>query len=424
MPAFRQFIKRRSPALIKDVVKGVRKAFAAPPLEDLILHEYNVVMSSDRRPRVSLVIPDISAGSAFGGVTTSLDFLFALGKRSDADIRIVLDDFTKGIDRSVVDKRALSAGLNPEDIEIRPRNALTPTLEIRKNDIFLSHSWWTTLNINTVRPVQAAAFSCAIRPIIPLIQDYEPQFYIFSATHMMARLAFDMPSPYWAVFNSRELMDYFHAQGHRCDRSFLVEPRLSSAMRPLLNDPHPEKENILLVYGRPSIPRNCFPAVEKGLRRWVERYPEVLNWRVVSAGLPHRPISLGHGASLQSLGKLKIEDYGALLQKTAVGLSLMASPHPSYPPLEMAHFGVATVTNRYANKDLSRAHENIISVADIAPDTIADALALACGRFTADRKGGWSARSHMPAFLGSDDFACIEDLALALEQQVWNEGVA
>jgi hypothetical protein len=195
-------------------------------------------------------------------------------------------------------------------------------------------------------------------------------------------------------------------------------------MRPLLNAPHPAKENILLVYGRPSIPRNCFPAVEKGLRRWVERYPQFADWRVVSAGLPHRPISLGRGASLQSLGKLKIEDYGALLQKTAVGLSLMASPHPSYPPLEMAHFGVATVTNRYANKDLSRAHENIISVADIAPDTIADALALACGRFIADRSGGWSARSHMPAFLSSDNFACIEDLALALEQQVWNEGLA
>lgn len=420
MPAFRQFIKRLSPHFIKDAVKGVRKAFAAPPLEDLILHEYNVTLSDERRPRITLVIPDISARSAFGGVTTSLDFLFALGQRTGADIRIILDDFTRGVDRSVVDKRARSAGLEAEDVEITPRNALKPNLDLRRNDVFLSHSWWTTLNINTVRPIQATAFSCAARPIIPLIQDYEPQFYAFSATHMLARLAFDMPPPYWAVFNSTELMDYFHAQGHRCDRSFLVEPRLASAMRPLLKEAYPAKENILLVYGRPTIPRNCFPAVEKGLRRWVERYPQFAGWQVVSAGLPHRPIPLGRGASLRSLGKLKIEDYGALLQKTAVGLSLMASPHPSYPPLEMAHFGAVTITNRYANKDLSRAHDNIISVGDIRPDTIADALALACERFTADRDGGWAAKSHSPSFLGSDDFACIEDLAVSLEQ-VWNE---
>ena len=32
----------------------------------------------------------------------------------------------------------------------------------------------------------------------------------------------------------------------------------------------------------------------------------------------------------------------------------MLSPHPSYPPLEMAEAGVTTITNCYGGKDLRR----------------------------------------------------------------------
>ncbi|MNP72706.1 hypothetical protein D3C76_1693150 [compost metagenome] len=52
----------------------------------------------------------------------------------------------------------------------------------------------------------------------------------------------------------------------------------------------------------------------------------------------------------------------------------MISPHPSYPPLEMAHFGVKVLTNNYANKDLSKLHGNITSLENISPDVIAHTL--------------------------------------------------
>lgn len=38
---------------------------------------------------------------------------------------------------------------------------------------------------------------------------------------------------------------------------------------------------------------------------------------------------------------------------TYAGISLMSSPHPSYPPLEMSVFGIKVITNNYSNKDLS-----------------------------------------------------------------------
>ena len=100
---------------------------------------------------------------------------------------------------------------------------------------------------------------------------------------------------------------------------------------------------------------------------------------------------------------------------TAVGLSLMASPHPSYPPLEMAHFGLRTVTNGYTCKDLSRAHENIVSIPTILPDAIADALAAQCRAFIAEPDAGWRAKSMLPDYLSDEKYPFMGDLVAALE---------
>ncbi|MFZ3383392.1 MAG: hypothetical protein WA144_05655, partial [Candidatus Methanoperedens sp.] len=62
------------------------------------------------------------------------------------------------------------------------------------------------------------------------------------------------------------------------------------------------------------------------------------------------------------------------------GLSIMISPHPSYPPLEMASFGLEVVTNRFANKNLSEGSSSIISIQNLTPESIASALTDACNR--------------------------------------------
>lgn len=52
----------------------------------------------------------------------------------------------------------------------------------------------------------------------------------------------------------------------------------------------------------------------------------------------------------------------------------MLSPHPSYPPLDMATAGCVTITNNYADKDLTRRADNIISFDPVTPERLADAL--------------------------------------------------
>jgi hypothetical protein len=383
-----------------------------------VQHAYELDVDPNPNPRLTLVIPSVARKKAFGGVTTGIEIFLQSGKRAGMDLRILIDDFEDRQDRSLVDDMARSIGLDPHAIEILPRAARSPIVAVRRGDIFVAYNWWGALNIRALMEKQSEHFRDGLKPLLYLIQEYEPGFYPFSPAHMFARSAFDTPHRLWGIFNSHQLRDYFHAQGHRVEREYTFEPRLSRRLAPFLQSNRPVKQKRVLVYGRPGIPRNCFPSVISGLGVWAERHPEFKDWRISSAGLRHRPIEVGRDRRIESLGKLSLEDYARVLQTSAVGLSLMVSPHPSYPPLEMAHFGLRTITNSYANKDLSLAHENIISISDIAPATIAAALATACREFEAAPDAGWTRRSNMPEYLTENDLTFLDDLARDLRAEV------
>ena len=236
---------------------------------------------------------------------------------------------------------------------------------------------------------------------------------------MAARSAYQTGRDCWGIFNSGELHAFFRLQGHETAKTFVFEPRLSEALRPYLALGRSPKVKRLLVYGRPSIPRNCYPAVRDGLRLWARNYSDAAAWEVVSAGLPHAPVPLSPEKTMVSLGKLPLTEYAALLRESAVGLSLMASPHPSYPPLEMSHFSVKTVTNSYTCKNLSTSHQNIESLADIGAQSIANALAIACDGFQRDPEAGWTAVTGRPSFLETGPSPFLDDVAAALETEVW-----
>lgn len=419
MPQLRELIKRNMPTGLRNAVVGVRDMFAAPALEDIVMHDYALAPDDDTRPRLTLVIPSVDPLGAFGGVTTAIDIFLDIAHRTGAQPRIITDDFEKQLDRSVIDRRATAIGLDPAAVEIVRRNVEAPTIPVRSRDIFIAYNWYIALNVRTLIDKQAAHFGGPLRPFLYVIQDYEPLFYGLSSTHMLARLAFDPAQPCWGVFNSSQLHNFFDAQGHQLERSYVFEPKLPRGLRPALDAGPVKKAKRLLVYGRPVIPRNCFPAVEKGLRLWAERYPQFADWEVVSAGLTHKPVQIAPNRALNSLGKLPLDEYANLLRTTSVGLSLMASPHPSYPPFEMAHFGALTVTNRYANKDLGPVHDNFISIPDIDAPTIASALAQACERFEADPDIGWNGKSHMPSYVDPTEWTFLGELAADL-QKVWS----
>jgi len=415
MGRFRETLKRRLPRPAHELLIDLKARFAPAPLEEIKLHDYLPEEDPSSARRLTLVIPSLASRTLFGGVATGIELLFQIARRSDAAPRILVDDFDREIDRPFVDTAARRAGFEPGDVEIVPRTAEAQPVKVAKNETFVTYNWWIQLNIRAMLEARRARLGGPVRPTIYLIQEYEPLFYPMSSTHLFARAAFETKTGVWGVFNSSNLLEFFHRQGHAFEKEFLFEPTLSRSLRPHLLSGPTQKEKCVLVYGRPLIPRNCFSAVVAGLRAWAERYPQFADWRVVSAGYPHAPVALGGGRQMAALGKLSMDQYAERLRRAAVGLSLMASPHPSYPPLEMAHFGVRTLTNAYLSKDPAKAHDNIVSLQDIAPGTIADALARECAAFEEDPSAGWRARSHMPGYLGEDPYPFLDALAAELK---------
>lgn len=383
---FRQQLKQYLPPQIKAMFLQLRQSVAAPPIDDVVLAGFAVTRDDAARPRLTLVLPLLQKGSDFGGTATGIDIFarlaVALGAAGAVDVRVIISDVIAETDPSIVVSRAAKAGLAiaSDQIElVRSRNA---AIAVRANEIFMTYNWWTTLNFAQVRDAQAKLFGQPPRPMIWLMQDYEPAFMGFSSAHMLARAAYDTSEPLWGIVNSSNLAAYIEAVGHRLERRFLFEPVISEALRPYLDRvPVATRRKRVLVYGRPTVERNCFPALIRGLRRWVRDYPEYADWEIISAGVEHDPVDFGGGRKLTSVGKLSLDDYAEMLLSCSAGVSLMASPHPSYPPLEMAHFGVRTVTNGYVCKDLSTFHANITSIRSIAEAPLAAALAKACAQF-------------------------------------------
>lgn len=421
MGTMRERFKRFAPRPVHRAVAVARGLLDKPPQEGRTLHGYAVSRDPDDSPRLNLVIPTVAPAAAFGGVMTGVDVFLRLAAETGARARIILDDFDSNPDRSVVDGACRRIGLDPARVAIVPRRDDRPAVSVGARDVFIAYNWWTVLNIKEVVAAQAEAAGGRAAPYIYICQDFEPGFYSFSSTHLVAWRALKGEGQWWAIYNSSELAAYVGALGVSPAEQFVIEPTLSAGLRPFLPDGAVPRERRMLVYGRPGIPRNCFPAVLAGLRTWAATYKNAKQWDVVSAGAAHRPLALGNGIQLRAVGKLSLEDYAATLRGSAVGLSLMASPHPSYPPLEMAHFGVLTVTSDYAFKSLGTAHDNIVALDDIRAESIAAALTDVCERFEADPAIGARGRSHRPDYLAENPYPFMESLAAKLNE-VWHAG--
>ena len=375
------------------------------------------VADRGRGPRLNLLLPTLEPNRTFGGARTALDLFETLAdsfpRRRIVAFNPVSDAALAGLDGY----RLAAAQDDPPDerLVVAAPQGMETSFPVGPDDVFLATFWTTAeLAIRIVRR-QASEFGRPLRPFAYLVQDFEPGFYPWSAQSELARATYAGVVPTIAVINSGLLRDYLAAEDIRFAREFTFEPRLAIGLRGLLGElPRPRARRIV-VYGRPETPRNAFPLLVEGLRSWAGD-PAAAGWTVVSAGRPHPPVKLGPDLRLRSLGKLDLAAYGALLRESAIGLSLMISPHPSYPPLEMAHLGMLVLTNRFAMKDLSSWHENIASLGTLSAEAIASALSDLTARFDADRGGGDRARPLRDDYLaGGPLFPFAGEIAALLQ---------
>jgi len=339
--------------------------------------------SNHQGVRLNILIPSVQTEHVFGGIATALKFYEQLADEMGVKRRIITlnapvyeADLLRFPNYQIVspaddtdsDRQIISI----VDVEHIP-------FPVWKGDIFISTIWWSEIILKEIIKWQANAYHQDATRHLFFIQDFEPYFYPWSTRYLMAISAYHEDYPMIAVFNSQQLQEYFHLNGFCFSNEFCFDPIINSHLRSFLDTRTLyQKKKQIIIYGRPNTPRNAIELIIESLKLWTARMPDSSNWILLSMGEKHQDVQLGNGCTLRSQGKLPLEEYARLMMESYAGISLMVSPHPSYPPLEMSTFGVKTITNRFANKDLSSFNDNIISLQHCTTQSIASELVCLC----------------------------------------------
>lgn len=201
------------------------------------------------------------------------------------------------------------------------------------------------------------------------VQDWEPLFYpagtISAAVEATYRFGFH------AICNTTSLASSYSELGGKADF-------FNPAIDPLIF--HPEGRShrlsdepfVLVCYGRPGTPRNCFEVLSAALRELKRKYGTGID--IITAGAEWKPEDYQLGGVLRNLGLLPYADTGALYRNADAGLVAMATRHPSYLPFEWMACGTAVVTNRNPHTAWLLRHEENCLICELTQSDIVDAV--------------------------------------------------
>lgn len=329
---------------------------------------------------VVVITDSLGAGSLFGGVGTALVLAALLATRRQAGLRIV----TRGPSTSTIGFDSVLAAHNipfegKVDFVHAPPGA-NRSVPIGPKDLVLTTSWWTTKAMLGTVPLQQ---------ILYLLQEDERMFYPFGDDRLLCAQTLATPG-LRRVINSNLL--YRHLTDPRSGTPAIgdalwFEPAFPAyPRRPL--EPMGEKGRFFF-YARPLHARNLYwRGLEVMEHAILQGVLDPAQWDIYFVGSQLSKIELPGGTMPITVQDLAWKEYAALISTMDVGLSLMDTPHPSYPPLDLSASGAVVVTNRHGLKtDLSHYSRNIIC-ADVSVEglTAGIATAIALARNTDQRR--------------------------------------
>jgi len=348
--------------------------------------------------RVTLLMPGLEMARMTGGPNTALNLVARLREHGYplrfAATLAPLDDDPSKVQAHI----GRLAGADEEDVELVEVSKTIP-LDVAPDDIFVATSWPTAHIAERARRLtDASAF-------VYLIQDYEPGFYPFSTSYAMAAATYRMPMR--AIFNERLLLEHFiHERIGRFGDSAAAASGQWTSFEPAVDqslfhhEAHPPgRRRRVLFYARPRNERNGFDMGLRALRLAVAdgAFP-VEGWDIISIGADVPELELGRGQVLRPAGWMSYPDYARFIAGSDVMLSLMFSPHTSYPPLEMSATGGRVVTNVFSVKtaEALRSISPHLDAVEPDPDELAAALVRA-EHEASDEAPNWDAAFALPA---------------------------
>jgi glycosyltransferase involved in cell wall biosynthesis/SAM-dependent methyltransferase len=324
------------------------------------------VLSSS--PRLNVLLPGLAMKHMSGGPNTAIALGSALAARG-VGIRFVSTDAPVDNDSAPFwdhVKTLTRAHRLPPNMELVDAHDRSRPISIGANDLFMATAWWTAQQVKyAIRETHQKTF-------LYLIQDYEPLLHAASSQYALASETYELP--HVPIINTSLLRDFLASQkiGRFRDEAFaraalVFEPALDQSIFHPHEMPRPYQRRRLLFYARPTNGlRNLFELGVAALQKVIDEGvldPEL--WEFVGMGEQFAPVALGRGAVLRPAEWVNLEGYARQMRQSDVLLSLMLSPHPSYPPLEMAASGGVSVTTTFGTKTaerLSQLSRNIIGV--------------------------------------------------------------
>lgn len=329
--------------------------------------------------RYNLILPSLRGTRVFAGISSALTFFLCMTDDASKCRIIVIGDEEYSDNTTYQVQGYKHSVSSPKQLVFATDKK---SLDIGKNDVFVLTSWKTAVSFLPLLQWQKSEFQIAARKAIYLIQDFEPGFFAWSSEYVLAESTYlDFAEDIIAVYNSKQLYSFFKGKGYRFAVSYYFQPTLNTELKKILlqeaDREQIKREKKILIYGRPSEARNAFEIIRYSLELWSNQYEKSKEWEIVSLGEGFDNIRLKNNIII-SQGKVTLEEYAQYMLSAYVGISLMVSPHPSYPPLEMSTFGVRTITNKFEGKDLAEFNKNIISIDNCSPMLIADTLTQVC----------------------------------------------
>ncbi len=320
-----------------------------------------------RAPGVTLFVPSMNPTEVFAGVATAIDLGLGLSGRGHRVTFVATD-------MPVTDPRAtrafLASRMSGQKAAHPPGVVCSHSVRdliVAPGETFIATAWWTAHLCHQIR----SAVGDAGRTFYYLIQDFEPGFYPWNEDFAGAMESYRLGGV--PIFNSAPLHNYFSERGLMDVNGppMVFHPSIDVARYARLPR-RSRKTKRIVFYGRPEVPRNLFSLGVDALDRFLSATnPHRDEVELVSVGMAHADIVFSTGQRMKSLGKIPWPDYPRFLSEVDIGLSLMLSPHPSHPPIEMAAAGARVVTNTFAGKCLSSLTPSIHSVQPTAEEVSA-----------------------------------------------------
>ncbi|UBU64127.1 class I SAM-dependent methyltransferase (plasmid) [Acidithiobacillus ferrooxidans] len=333
------------------------------------LRPFSLFLVPRNLPRLSIVTDSVGPSSLFGGVGTSLIFGAQLANRLGTTLRVITR--TEPADAAPIADVLASSGTTLHtglELAMSPING-SKDLDVVPDELFLSTSWWTT---------RAALSAVDPSRIIALVQEDERMFYPQSDERLLCAETLNHPD-ILTVVNTEGLFRHLTqgpaALANLARKGMYFEPAFPVINDALLRPAYSSRKRRLFFYARPQNLRNLFwrgiEAIDEATAQGI--FPAD-RWELYWVGKDLPRVRLGSGIVPIYKTPMALGEYKDFISTMDAGFVLMDTPHPSYPPLDLAATGAAVLTNTHPGKeDLTHYSHNILT-AELSRDALVDGL--------------------------------------------------